>query len=181
MRTSWIMITLSSLLLGCVEAGPETAAPPTAEERAVCVTVDGLPGDDCAPASKHYQDTDDPAGTPAAFKATYTNSNNPWVAGCVVQYSDEVCAKDATPQKLDACDGAKLNEAVTDNSKDCVETKGAYAEYDCDQECKNARFPGGTCKTVAVAACGETKVGYCECMGAQAPGTEVAVPVGAVE
>jgi hypothetical protein len=127
------------------------------------VVADAFVGSDAAVATVRYKDIDNPADTPQPFKATYTNSNNPWVPGCVLEFDNATCQGDGTPQKLDACDGAMLNEAVTDNSGDCVDKAGAYAQYDCNQECKNAGFVNGTCETKAVAACGTTKVGYCVC------------------
>jgi hypothetical protein len=144
--------------------GPDPVPGPTADPTPG-PTADPTPQPAPAPdpGDIRYKDIDDPADTPAAFKATYTNSNNPWVAGCVIKYTNLTCTGDGTPQKLDACDGTKLKEAVTDNSGDCVDQEGAYAEYDCDQECKNGKFTSGTCETKQVAACGETKVGYCKC------------------
>jgi hypothetical protein len=167
MHKCTLLIVIAALVNSCVEPALNTEV--TDQGVVVCVPTetDGLRDEVCAPAPDasdiRYKDIDDPADTPAPFKATYTNSNNPWVAGCVIKYSNRACSMNPDPQKLDACDGVKLNEAVTDNSRDCVEKEGAHAEYDCDQECKNAGFKNGTCETKAVADCGTTKVGYCVC------------------
>lgn len=137
----------------------------------------------CAPATTSAKDLDGVPSwvadkTPADGLPNYTNVNNPFVGGCVMEWNNGNCNGNPATTNRDLCGTNGLDEQIASDAAGLTATTdqclpggkyaGAGMYSDCALECKQAQAKlglarnGGTCTNANSNTCGGN-VGRCVC------------------
>jgi hypothetical protein len=131
------------------------------------------------------RDTDGKTGL-----ANYSNSNNPFFAGCTIKYKDNLCTQGPAVIRRDKCEvrngdawdpsdrflheavGVRADDGTMETAAECAAGgRGSDSEYDCQTECTALQVAqekpqiGGSCVEANDATCGGM-IARCDCGGA---------------